>query len=175
MTLKIVQKIRKWFNPPTDKRESLDDTQKHEVDDIYEIEDIDDVDDLDMEKQIFANCKNEEEVNDLVENFLGTIQFTILGDGRVFINCGWADSSDEVAELYGHFLFLLNEGRLAKNVLEYLLQFGSQNVKMGKFATKIIEGWHTIDENENNKPIISPTKVFMMQQFGQNNMAVDEE
>jgi hypothetical protein len=101
-----------------------------------------------------------DEERDIAENFLGQISFTVLKDGRLFVNCGWANSNDDTAEIYGKFLFLLNDGRMTKNILQYLLEFGSQDYRLAKFSNKIMEAWSKMDDEENNKPIISPLKVF---------------
>jgi len=101
-----------------------------------------------------------DEERDIAENFLGQINFTVLRDGRLFVNCGWKDSNDDTAEIYGKFLFLLNDGRMTKNILQYLLEFGSQDYRLAKFSNKIMESWNKMDDEENNRPIISPLKVF---------------
>jgi hypothetical protein len=41
-----------------------------------------------------------DEERDIAENFLGQINFTVLRDGRLFVNCGWKDSNDDTAEIY---------------------------------------------------------------------------
>ena len=94
--------------------------------------------------------------------FLGNMSFTILTDGRVFINAGWIDDNDLVAEVFGKFLHALNDGQLAENMLGYLVQFGSQNIMAAKFTTKIMESWKKTQNESKNSPVICPTQTFKL-------------
>jgi len=99
---------------------------------------------------------------ELMKKFVGSIQITVLSDGNIFVSCNFASDDDIIAETYGKFLYAVNNGVLAKHMLDYLVDFGGQDIKLAQFVTKIINGWKKADDAVNDKPVICPTQTFKL-------------
>ncbi len=154
----LKEKIKGWlFSEKI--REEYEEPNENIMNVIDEDEDLDDLDGL------------EDHEREMVKKFLGSINFTILSDGQILICCNWVNADPTTAEIFGKFLFAINDGRLTSNITNYLIDFGGQDIRLAKFVTEILQSWKKVNEEQNNAPVVCPTQTFRLNR----EMDIEEE
>ena len=111
---------------------------------------------------------------------LGSITFSVLSNDDTHIYCQWAEDSLELALPYGEMLYKINAGIFGPEILSILFEHvqkaqnikdiedpknpkdseNFQSIKNALMVGEIIECWGNVKEHIDNKPLISPSDVF---------------
>lgn len=94
----------------------------------------------------------------LPDNVVGNIVFSVLDDGNVHIYCQWNDT--QVAEQYGEMLFNINEGNYTSNIIDILSKYANTSPQDIVTINKIMYTWQNLISKTRNMPLIQPNEVF---------------
>ncbi len=111
---------------------------------------------------------SDEEIKELIEEealhnndtqgdskLLGIIQFGLLNNGDVTVNCNWTEESMPIAKAYGEMLYCIHSGKLIQTIHHVLAEYGSENITSQTFIRELLVSWHSRIQAAQSHPRIS--------------------
>lgn len=149
MTEKLKELLHKLIGSNLSKEDSDDDTEE-----VLSDEEI---------KELIAEQENEALENNDAQGdskLLGIIQFGLLNNGDVTVNCNWTEESMPVAKAYGEMLYCIHSGKLVQTIHQVLAEYGSENITSQTFIRELLISWHSRIQATQSQPMISPSNVL---------------
>lgn len=101
-----------------------------------------------------------EECLDPEDSINSQVIFDLDVSGGVSVYFNIQSVNEVSAKQIGMFLCYLNNGDLAPQILNNVVQLSQQNIYMSAYASAIIDEWKKQDAKRNQEPVISPLEVF---------------
>jgi hypothetical protein len=99
------------------------------------------------------------------ENVGGSIVFSILTDGNIYVNCQW--NKDQSPEEYGELLYKITSGELASEIIKILMNYAKSSPSNASTVNQVLESWQNTKNSSENNPLIKPSDVFAFTQLKQ--------